>query len=164
MPENLGKVSLASEIYAVNNNYIVKISADRPTLLAIGTETHQTRKPTKESSNVTENASSHGTMQINVNRAAALCLSCHKKHNNPGSHPVDVSPKSGMIIPADYPTSPSGKITCLTCHDAHASNLKFMLRKSHKRELCVGCHSDKDKGRNSNQLMVKVTNRNPNNS
>lgn len=164
LPENTGEISLTSEIYTVNNSYIVKISAGTPTLLAIGTDANQTRNDYKENSNKIDGATNHGTMEIKVDRAVSLCLSCHKDHNGTGNHPINVSPKSGMIIPADYPTSPGGKITCLTCHNAHASNLKFMLRKSHKRELCIGCHKDKDTGSTQNQMMVNIITRTANNS
>lgn len=164
LPENQGKVTLSSEIYAVNNSYIVKISSDTPTLVAVGTDANKTRKNHKKNNNTTGSASNHGTMKIKIDQAVSLCLNCHTDHKGTGNHPVNVLPKSGMIIPADYPTSPAGKITCLTCHNAHASDLKFRLRKSHKRELCIGCHRDKDTGRTPSQLMVNITDRTSNNS
>lgn len=86
---------------------------------------------------------SHGELQIKVDRAIELCLGCHADYQGRSSHPVNILPRRPMMIPADYPTSPEGRITCLTCHAAHGSNLNAMLRKSAEGELCLGCHSDK---------------------
>ncbi len=156
-----GKAKITSEIFTANDNLIVKVSTDRPAALAIGTDMHA--KPKKIRSNSTDVASDiHGNMRVNINKTVALCLSCHKDHKGAGSHPVDVYPTRGMIIPADYPTSAEGKITCLTCHEAHASNLNFMLRKSQGRELCIGCHRDKATDRPAKGLMVNLTTRKKN--
>ncbi len=157
------KAKITSEIFTANDDLIVKVSTDRPAALAIGTDMHA--KPKKIRSNSTDVASDiHGNMRVNINKTVALCLSCHKDHKGAGSHPVDVYPTRGMVIPADYPTSAEGKITCLTCHEAHASNLNFMLRKSQGRELCIGCHRDKATDRPAKGLMVNLTTRNKKNS
>jgi predicted CXXCH cytochrome family protein len=67
-----------------------------------------------------------------------ICKGCHQ--NLAGHHPVNVYPKRGMVIPADYPTLADGRISCVTCHDPHAANLNYLMRKDYQQELCVGCH------------------------
>ncbi|MBU0681700.1 MAG: hypothetical protein KKD73_09780 [Proteobacteria bacterium] len=155
-----GDAIITSEIFTANGDLIVKVNTDRPAALAIGTDMQAT--PEKISGTSADGADNvHGNMRININTTVSLCVSCHKDHNGIRSHPVDVYPKRGMIIPASYPTSADGKITCLTCHEAHASNHKYVLRQSQSRELCIGCHRDKDPARPANGLRVNLTTINP---
>jgi predicted CXXCH cytochrome family protein len=164
-PPNLsrGNAKISSEIFTANGDLIVKVKTDRPAALAIGTDMQATPKKISSDS-VVDADNVHGNMRVNINKTVALCVSCHKDHNGISSHPVDIYPTRGMIIPADYPTGDDGKITCLTCHEAHASNHKNVLRKSQNRELCIGCHRDKDTNSPAKGLFVYLTAGNPKNS
>lgn len=70
------------------------------------------------------------------------CYSCHEAVKGPMSHPVNVRPSAGMIIPPEYPTLPDGRMSCISCHANHGADLEYRLLKASKRELCVGCHRD----------------------
>jgi predicted CXXCH cytochrome family protein len=76
-------------------------------------------------------------------QAASLdaCRKCHRKQNT-ATHPVNVYPKPGMVVPPEYPTLPDGRITCRSCHETHSSNYEYLAIKPGRRELCVGCHRD----------------------
>jgi predicted CXXCH cytochrome family protein len=68
------------------------------------------------------------------------CLNCHEAH----LHPLNVSPKkSDVKIPPEFPTLPTGKITCTSCHSPHSSDYYFLLRKPGEKELCISCHQQK---------------------
>ncbi|NTW99584.1 MAG: hypothetical protein HGB35_06600 [Geobacteraceae bacterium] len=72
----------------------------------------------------------------------SICYTCHVEYKKILTHPINVYPKRGMIIPPEYATLPDGRITCMSCHVAHASNVEFRLVKADKRDLCRGCHKD----------------------
>lgn len=69
-----------------------------------------------------------------------VCYACHDEYKRILSHPINVYPKRGMIIPPEYPTLPDGRMTCMSCHAKHASNIEFRLIKDRKEDLCRGCH------------------------
>lgn len=71
-----------------------------------------------------------------------VCYTCHDDYKRILSHPINVYPKRGMIIPPEYPTLPDGRMTCMSCHAKHASNIEFRLIKDRKEDLCRGCHQD----------------------
>ena len=71
-----------------------------------------------------------------------ICYSCHIEYKKVLTHPINVFPKRGMVIPPEYATLPDGRISCMSCHVTHASNVEFRLVKANKRELCRGCHKD----------------------
>lgn len=61
-----------------------------------------------------------------------------------GNHAINRGPSAGMIIPADYSVNSTGHITCITCHDPHGSDFRYITVKPRARELCVGCHKGYD--------------------
>ncbi|MBK8229616.1 MAG: cytochrome c3 family protein [Candidatus Eisenbacteria bacterium] len=60
-----------------------------------------------------------------------VCLSCHEsgeKHNHP--------------LGADFKDPRTdGPLTCLSCHNPHASQFDYMLTADRRRDLCVECHA-----------------------
>lgn len=72
--------------------------------------------------------------------STGVCYACHDEYKRILSHPINVYPKRGMIIPPEYPTLSDGRMTCMSCHAKHASNIEFRLIKDRKEELCRGCH------------------------
>lgn len=71
-----------------------------------------------------------------------VCYGCHVEYKKILTHPINVYPKRGMIIPPEYATLPDGRISCMSCHVTHASNVEFRLVKADRRDLCRGCHKD----------------------
>jgi predicted CXXCH cytochrome family protein len=70
-----------------------------------------------------------------------VCRNCHQSQSGT-THPVNVLPPPGMIIPPEYPTLADGRITCASCHSTHSSDYEYLAIRAGKRELCVGCHKD----------------------
>lgn len=68
------------------------------------------------------------------------CVGCHPQSKGKLSHPVDVRPKSGMYIPPEYHTMADGRLTCMSCHQAHASHNEYRLTRARRKDLCLGCH------------------------
>ena len=75
------------------------------------------------------------------------CLTCHTTLYDDGyMHPVDIKAKK-VQVPADFPLSPQGKVTCNTCHDVHASyetpfgtKSNFLRRYETGKAFCDICH------------------------
>lgn len=76
------------------------------------------------------------------NTVIAICKKCHLEESGRLAHPINIALSSKMEIPVDLPLI-ENRITCITCHNPHAENYIFMLRKSHKKELCISCHKGK---------------------
>jgi len=77
-----------------------------------------------------------------------LCRRCHKKNDDPLSHPVEMIPVD-ITLPADLPLSLEGKMTCSTCHDIHASpqpgvdrGSYYLRRAEIGQAFCRACHRD----------------------
>lgn len=75
------------------------------------------------------------------------CLTCHTNIFDEGyMHPVDIKAEN-VRVPMDFPLTASGQITCVTCHDVHASSLNrfgrktgFLRRQEHGKTFCDICH------------------------
>ncbi len=76
-----------------------------------------------------------------------LCKNCHNDILSKGyMHPVNIRPRYA-VVPADLPLSPSGEITCATCHDIHSSRMTpdgtksyFLRRPGPLKKFCESCH------------------------
>ena len=60
-----------------------------------------------------------------------LCESCHVDHSR-FAHPM------GSNVPD--PSRPGHSVTCVSCHDPHASEQDHLLLADPGRDLCVRCH------------------------
>lgn len=82
----------------------------------------------------------------------AKCMTCHTTLYDKGyMHPVDMAPKK-VRVPFDFPLSPSGTLTCATCHDVHSDaetplkKKSFFLRRQEKgKTFCDICHQNTTK-------------------
>jgi len=80
------------------------------------------------------------------------CMTCHTTLYDKGyMHPVDISPKR-VRVPLDFPLSPTGTLTCATCHDIHSDpetpfgQKSYFLRRYEKgKTFCDICHQNTDK-------------------
>ncbi|OGR03683.1 MAG: hypothetical protein A2511_12890 [Deltaproteobacteria bacterium RIFOXYD12_FULL_50_9] len=135
------ELSFTSELYKIDNRYLARIAADRPFKLAVGAQhaivAKKTHKPPKE-----ERVADHLPLKKPIETDIDVCYECHKDYNKIATHPVNVGPKPGMVIPQEYPVLPNGNISCISCHTAHAENIEFRLLKFSKKALCTGCHKD----------------------
>lgn len=119
-----------------DDTYIIKLTANQPVILKIGSLPGP-RKAARGGTSL-----EHTPVIDQVATAMGRCNRCHGNYKDVSSHPVNVRPKPGRIIPPEYPTLRNGKITCMSCHSKHASIFEFRLIKPSKQELCIGCHPE----------------------
>jgi predicted CXXCH cytochrome family protein len=74
-----------------------------------------------------------------VRSSEQLCFPCHGADGEIASHqhPYNVKPRRKLEVA--LPLTPSGRLECLSCHEAHGGSQRAMLR-SPTADLCVGCH------------------------
>ena len=124
-----------------DDQYILKVSASHPVAVSIGLvpdEKEKTYGSSGSGSEVVKHIITSDDLFVNI----TVCYTCHREYQKILSHPINVYPKPGMVVPAEYPTLDDGRISCNSCHAAHASDIRFRLIKSGKKELCIGCHKD----------------------
>lgn len=79
------------------------------------------------------------------------CMTCHTTLYDEGyMHPVDITPQK-VHVPFDFPLSPSGTLTCSTCHDVHSDpktpyghKSSFLRRTEKGKTFCDICHQNAD--------------------
>ncbi|MBI5444183.1 MAG: hypothetical protein HY900_23600 [Deltaproteobacteria bacterium] len=131
------RVALSSRFQRVGADYLLEVTVEKPVSVSAGLrDSPQKQKAAGAavSADVTHrDLTSRGVASIDA------CKACHQDENT-ATHPVNVYPKPGMVIPPEYPTLSDGRITCASCHDRHASNNPYLLIKARQRDLCIGCH------------------------
>jgi predicted CXXCH cytochrome family protein len=144
LPESEGEPRLTSNFRRVGTGYLLELALDRPAWVYVGAG-GMPRKPEPPvgSTGVVGGEDDKFHEGLSTRQVASLeaCQGCHENQAT-ATHPVNVFPKPGMIIPPEYPTLPDGRITCRSCHEPHSSENEFLAVKPDKRELCVGCHRD----------------------
>jgi predicted CXXCH cytochrome family protein len=127
----------------LGTNYFLELAFAQPVAIFIGSQGIAMKQslPDKSSGALETGNNSHDDLSSKQDITLEVCRSCHQNQNT-ATHPVNVYPKPGMIIPPEYPTLPDGRITCMSCHEAHGSDYEFLMIVSGKRELCIGCHRD----------------------
>ena len=131
-------LKLKSDISRSEDNYLIKIYANQHVSLEISTyDLPSNSKMLKDSSNLPQN---HPPMKSIYETNVLICETCHLALSEKFSHPVHFRARLGNNTPSDYPRLPNGQMSCLTCHDYHASNNAYHLRQPGERKLCIGCH------------------------
>ncbi len=127
----------------LGTNYFIELAFAQPVAVFIGSQGVPMKQslPDKSSDALEAGNDSHDGLSSKQVVTLEVCRSCHQNQSTT-THPVNVYPKPGMIIPPEYPTLPDGRITCMSCHEAHGSDYEFLMIVSGKRELCIGCHRD----------------------
>ncbi|HEY5674347.1 MAG TPA: cytochrome c3 family protein [Malonomonas sp.] len=137
-----GDIDLRWELFRVKDDYLLVVKADRPVSLSLGAENiEQTLNTVERQVASTENFS-HPILKSSFDTNVTVCKACHQGVREEYSHPINVRPRVGMVIPKEYPLLPDGKISCMSCHANHASGNEYRLLKSGKADLCRGCHKD----------------------
>jgi len=137
-PQNGEIVSLASNFRRLGTDYLVELMLEQPALVHIGAG-KGTWKPHSGVTGVDDKF--HAGLSSKKVASIDACRNCHTNQAT-ATHPVNVYPKPGMVIPPEYPTLPDGRITCRSCHESHSSDYENLTIKRGKRELCLGCHPD----------------------
>ncbi|WP_457573198.1 cytochrome c3 family protein [Desulfolithobacter sp.] len=137
-----GPVDLEHHFFALGKKYVLQFIADQPTYLAVGAHRTLQRQPTIKTTTVTgeESAFRHVPLKSSYETSMSACRACHAEYWQGISHPVGVTPSRNVKIPDNYPVLPDGRITCISCHEHHASNNDARMRQATKRDLCIDCH------------------------
>lgn len=143
-----GSIGLKSHFAQTSTgNLIIEIEADQPVLFAIGSQAGQSGRLVGPVGNGNPDAAvaetSHVPLKGKEYSSLIVCYTCHPTIEGTSSHPVNVRPKRGTVIPPEFTTLADGRITCMSCHDIHGSNREFRLSKSSRKKLCQGCHPHK---------------------
>ena len=137
------KLSIAHEMFKITDRYLIRISANRPIKFLVGAmpvmPVKKAQRPLVTQNDLPED---HTKLKGPEETCIYVCYDCHQDYNKSSTHPINVGPKLGMVIPREYPTLPNGKISCMSCHSPHAKNRDSLLLKSSKKALCIGCHKD----------------------
>jgi len=136
------EIVLSSSFQRLGPDYLLELTLDPSASVFIGSS-GEPRNPELIDDGTAdfESEESHDGLSSEIVVSMDACHSCHKGQST-ATHPVNVYPKAGMVIPPEYPTLPDGRITCNSCHSLHSSDYEYLSRKEGKRELCVGCHKD----------------------
>jgi predicted CXXCH cytochrome family protein len=121
------------------DSYLVKFTAVQPVILSVGTEAGNAETG-KIPVAVFVTDPDHVPLRNRSELSLSVCLKCHAGFAGTNMHPVNRHPSGKVTVPADYPTSPDGRITCISCHASHASNFQFRTIRSASKDLCIGCH------------------------
>lgn len=138
-----GPSLVASSVRRRGSNYLFDLRLENPATLFVGSKGEVREQQAEPPPIATAEAGTdvHAGLSTGAVLTIDSCRSCHSKQNA-ATHPVNVFPKPGMVIPPEYPTLPDGRISCISCHAIHGSNNEYLARKPGKRDLCVGCHQD----------------------
>lgn len=135
-------IELNWQLYRVKDDFLVEVKADRPVSVSFGMENSVVARNTKEREVDTAGQFSHPILKSSLDTNVKVCKDCHTGVREEYSHPIKVRARKGMVIPPEYTLLPDGTMSCMSCHDNHASNHEYRLRKSNKADLCRGCHSE----------------------
>ncbi len=74
-----------------------------------------------------------------------LCVGCHADRMGRGEHRIEIPVKTPLAQPlplkvevSDFPLKPLRVMTCITCHDVHATQRPLLRVPGDK--LCQACH------------------------
>ncbi len=130
-------LKLRSEVFRSEDNYLIRISTNQDVGMEISTYDLPGATMLQNPADFPEN---HPSMKSIYETNVLLCQTCHRILSGKFPHPVHFRARLGNNIPPEYPRLANGQMSCLTCHEYHASSNAIYLRKSSERELCIGCH------------------------
>lgn len=129
-------------LFHQGESYLIEFNADRPVSISLGVPFEAKIAAVQPTPVVANEVTSHPVLKSEFETSIRACDDCHAYLKQSYTHPVNVMPKSGMTIPAEYPLLPDGRISCMSCHATHGGDYEYRLLKSGKKELCLGCHTD----------------------
>ncbi|BCO10287.1 hypothetical protein GF1_26630 [Desulfolithobacter dissulfuricans] len=135
-------VRLDHRFFALGRKYLLQFTADQPTYLAVGTHRQLQKRPVVMRADESGATSSfqHVPLKSRYETSVTVCRTCHEDYWQGTSHPVNIRPSKRVQIPDSYPVLSDGRITCISCHEPHASNNDARIRQASKRDLCIDCH------------------------
>jgi predicted CXXCH cytochrome family protein len=143
--DNHGRpLKLKLAMFGAGEKYLITLTTDRPTYMAVGSNFNLRRRIGQKATGLSGKTRKfdHPALTSVYELSITICLNCHQDYETSSSHPVNVPPKRGMNFPDNYPVLSNGRMTCVSCHAAHGANHEHRMRRSSKRELCIGCHKN----------------------
>lgn len=138
-------LGMEKAFYRGRGHVLLHVAATEPVSVMVGSAEPSEERGTavrREARPGSRLPARHPSMVDRYTLTVTVCLNCHPATKGVVSHPVNVYPKNGMVIPGDYPTLPDGRVSCMSCHVAHAGHYQYRLPKPTKKALCVGCHKN----------------------
>lgn len=140
------EILVSAEAFRHQQSYLLVFKADRPVSLTLGVERQPEGAVAPDEEEMVSRQAAAGTghplLKSRHDTNITACYNCHSSFKDSYSHPVNVFPRPGMVIPPEYPLLPDGRISCMSCHSVHGADIEYRLLKDGKRELCRGCHRD----------------------
>jgi predicted CXXCH cytochrome family protein len=127
---------IKAKSYRKGSKFLVVVSANQAVTVRLGILPKKYSDDDSDGPKVVR----HMPLSSQAETTIGVCYTCHVEYKKILSHPINVYPKRGMTIPPEYSTLSDGRISCMSCHVAHASNVEFRVVKADKKELCRGCH------------------------
>lgn len=124
------------------DNYLLQLTFQQPAMVAVGTSGPARLEEDHAAAGQEVPEEDHTMLNSQAGTTITACIQCHQGRLGIATHPVNVYPPPGMLIPPAYPTLADGRITCISCHQRHGSNNSYLLVKPGQRELCIGCHQN----------------------
>lgn len=132
------ELEVRSRFYQDQGRFFARFASSRPVSLRLGRNSHQAAVGSTGQGGQLPLA--HPELTDVYALTITVCVGCHPDAKGPLSHPVDVRPKAGMHIPPEYAIMPDGRLSCMSCHQAHASDHEYRLTRARRKDLCLGCH------------------------
>ncbi|MDH4332536.1 MAG: hypothetical protein OEV89_08145 [Desulfobulbaceae bacterium] len=138
------KVTVSGKYFRADNRFFARFTTNRPLSMRVGTLDGQINVSTQESRDrLGQLPPEHLPFTDDRFLNTGVCFRCHPQSKDVLSHPVDVKPKQGMVIDKRYyKLLADGRLTCMSCHMAHASDNEDRISRSDKKKLCLGCHKN----------------------
>ncbi len=139
---SVDKIDVQKKIYRFREKILLNVTANLPVKVSVQSyiKTKSVEQPASADKRYNKLPEMHPTLANRWDTTTSICGSCHQDISKSSSHPINVPPKKGMMIPADYITLSDGRLTCMTCHEHHASDNEHRMVRYPKRKLCRGCH------------------------
>ena len=133
-------IQLDARFFRNEESYIVKITANQPVILSVGSERVNEEEGKDPETVIVNHPSRLPPLRSGNALLISVCFQCHANRRHSLNHPVNVNPSPKVTIPAEYAINSAGRITCTSCHASHASNFSFRTVRSSSQALCKGCH------------------------
>jgi predicted CXXCH cytochrome family protein len=127
-------IQLDAQFFRKDDSYIVKITANQPVILSVGSETVNEEEGKAPETFIVNHPSKLPPLRSGNALLISVCFQCHADRKHSLNHPVNISPSQKV-------TNSAGRITCTSCHASHASNFRFRTVRSASQALCNGCHN-----------------------
>lgn len=133
----VAEIEVTKQFFKANERIFISFSANQQVAMRLG---FRAGDSTATGTDAAKLPRQHLALTDSYELTITRCLTCHPESKGKLSHPINVQPKRGMTIPDEFPTLSDGRLTCMSCHKAHAANNHYRLIRANRKDLCLGCH------------------------